>query len=263
MSLAQDYCKFCYSNGEAAIQFRSHRLKNEWGSVVCPILRSHVCVLCSGTGDFAHTIRYCPLNIDGRYSRGASLTELKRKKNAAGNLPTRKKLTVSMPSRMSRSNSEGADCYLPPSPPTTAACGINERYFVTDPLPSRCRLFALPEGQEMLRQKHIMEASYHRSRAKYHEDQYNKINWRYPSPPESKPCFVRNFSLPMMTPPSSPRQRTFHENYATERIGVKNVGYNVTNRINERFNVFKTESDVDELGILLANLREGTEALDE
>merc|ERR1711915_716615 len=230
---------------------------------VCPILRSHVCVLCSGTGDVAHTIRYCPLNIDGKYSRGASLTELKRKKNAAGNLPTRKKLTVSMPSRMSRSNSEVADCYLPPSPPTTAACGINGRHFVTDPLPSRCRLFALSESQEMLMQKHIMEASYHRSRAMYHEDQYNKINWRYPSPPESMPCFVRNFSLPVMTSPNSPRQRAENENYASECMGANNVGYNMTDRLYEKFDGFKTESDVDELGMLLANLREGTEALDE
>ena len=114
----------------------------------------------------------------------------------------------------------------------------------------------------MLRQKHIMEASYHRSRAKYHEDQYNNIYWRYPTPPESKPCFVRNFSLPMMTPPSSPRQRTIYENYAGDCMGVKNVGYNLMDRSNERFDVFKMESDVDELGMLLANLREGTEALD-
>ena len=54
---APDYCKFCFSNGEAPNQYRSHRLKNEWGNVTCPILRSHVCVLCSGTGDSAHTLR--------------------------------------------------------------------------------------------------------------------------------------------------------------------------------------------------------------
>ena len=208
-------------------------------------------------------VRYCPLNIDGKYNRGASLTELKRKKNAAGNLPARKKLTESMPSyRMFRSKSEGANSCLPPSPPSTVAYGNVQRTFVTDPLPSRCRLFAQPDAQEMLRQKHIMEASYHRSRAKYHEDQYNNIYWRYPSPPESKPCFVRNFSLPMMTPPSSPRQRIFYENYPGECMGVKNVGYNLMDRFNERFDVFKMESDVDELGMLLANLREGTEALD-
>merc|ERR1719334_1397119 len=202
-----EYCKFCFSNGEAPNQYRSHRLKNEWGNVICPILRSHVCVLCAGTGDSAHTLRYCPLNQDGKYNRGASLTELKRKKNAAGNLPARKKLTLPMPSNMLRSNSEGANCYLPSSPPSTVATGNFERTFVTDPLPSRCRLFTQPGAQEMLIQKHIKEASYHRSCAKYHEDQYNKINWRYPSTLESKPCFVRNFSLPMVTRPSSPCQR--------------------------------------------------------
>ena len=45
-------------------------------------------------------------------------------------------------------------------------------------------------------------------------------------------------------------------------MGVKNVGYNLMDRSNEWFDVFKMESDVDELGMLLANLREGTEALD-
>jgi len=259
MSIAPDYCKFCFSNGEAPNQYRSHKLKNEWGNVTCPILRSYVCVLCSGTGDLAHTLRYCPLNKDGKYNCGASLTELKRKKNAAGNLPLKKKLTVSMPNRMLRSTSERAECYLTPSPPSNAACGNVERTFVTDPLPSRCRLFAQAGAQEMLRQKHIMEASYHRSRAQFYEDQVNNLNWRYPTPPESKPCFVRNFSLPTMT---SPCQRTFLKNYASEYMGVKDVGYDLMDRFDERIGVFKMDPDVEELGMMLANLREGTVALD-
>merc|ERR1712025_1389957 len=59
-------CKFCYSNGEAESQYRSHELKNSSGLVTCPI--------CKATGDFAHTQRYCPRNKDGQFNSGASLT---------------------------------------------------------------------------------------------------------------------------------------------------------------------------------------------
>ena len=33
--------------------------------------------------------RYCPLNKDGAFNQGASLTELKKKRNAAGSYPGR------------------------------------------------------------------------------------------------------------------------------------------------------------------------------
>ena len=49
--------KFCYSNGEAESQYRSHQLKNSSGLVTCPVLRSFVCPICKATGDFAHTQR--------------------------------------------------------------------------------------------------------------------------------------------------------------------------------------------------------------
>ena len=53
-----DMCKFCYSNGEAESQYRSHLLKNSSGLVTCPVLRSFICPICKATGDFAHTQRY-------------------------------------------------------------------------------------------------------------------------------------------------------------------------------------------------------------
>lgn len=54
-------CKFCKNNGETSSLFRSHVLRNPaTGQLVCPILRSHVCEICGGTGDDAHTRNYCP-----------------------------------------------------------------------------------------------------------------------------------------------------------------------------------------------------------
>ena len=95
------YCQFCLSNGESEVQFMSHTMKNAGGLVTCPVLRRYKCTICQATGDNAHTQRYCPLNKDGKYNgQGASLTELKKKKNAAGNFPgTTKKLTWPLPSQ--------------------------------------------------------------------------------------------------------------------------------------------------------------------
>ena len=54
-------CKFCKNNGESSQTFRSHILRNPaTGQLICPILRSHVCENCGGTGDEAHTRNYCP-----------------------------------------------------------------------------------------------------------------------------------------------------------------------------------------------------------
>ena len=79
------YCSLCHRNGEAESLFRSHNLKTPDGRVVtCPVLRNYRCTLCGATKDSAHTLRYCPLNADGAHNQGASLTELKKKRNAAG-----------------------------------------------------------------------------------------------------------------------------------------------------------------------------------
>lgn len=96
-----NYCQFCLSNGESEVQYKSHTMKNAAGLVSCPVLRMYRCSICQATGDQAHTQRYCPLNRDGKYNGlGASLTDLKKKKNAAGNFPgTTKKLTWPLPSQ--------------------------------------------------------------------------------------------------------------------------------------------------------------------
>ena len=97
-----DVCSFCYANGESEIQYRSHTLKTLGGVVRCPVLRRYVCPFCKATGDKAHTQRYCPMNKDGRLSinKGATLVELKKKKNAAGNYPSYKRLAALAPSSM-------------------------------------------------------------------------------------------------------------------------------------------------------------------
>jgi len=99
MMYEMEVCKFCYSNGEAESQYRSHQLKSSSGLVTCPVLRSFVCPICKATGDFAHTQRYCPRNKNGHYNIGASLTDLKRRKNSAGNFPTSKKSVWPIPSQ--------------------------------------------------------------------------------------------------------------------------------------------------------------------
>ncbi|XP_053330047.1 nanos homolog 2 [Spea bombifrons] len=55
-------CNFCKHNGESRFVYTSHTLKSPDGVVTCPILRKYVCPLCGATGDFSHTLKYCPLN---------------------------------------------------------------------------------------------------------------------------------------------------------------------------------------------------------
>ena len=118
-------CQFCISNGESEEQYRSHQLKTVDGRVSCPILRAFVCPHCKATGDHAHTERYCPLNRDGRLNStlGASLADLKRKKNAAGKTFKSKWPQPSYPT----------DC--PPSPKPLLVVPTNFLFTKTPPGP--------------------------------------------------------------------------------------------------------------------------------
>ena len=53
-------CRFCEKNGEREEIYMSHPLKDSLGKVVCPVLRNHKCPKCKESGDYAHTIKYCP-----------------------------------------------------------------------------------------------------------------------------------------------------------------------------------------------------------
>ena len=66
--------------------------------------RSEICCRVAGLSmynevDVVHTLRYCPLNKDGTYNRGASLADLKKLRNATGNYRkvTRKKVMMCRP----------------------------------------------------------------------------------------------------------------------------------------------------------------------
>ncbi|XP_055586173.1 uncharacterized protein LOC129738880 [Uranotaenia lowii] len=56
----EDYCVFCYNNGEAKDTYMSHACRDEDGLVECPHLRRYVCPYCKATDRQAHTKKYCP-----------------------------------------------------------------------------------------------------------------------------------------------------------------------------------------------------------
>jgi len=70
-------CVFCKNNGETAGIYSSHAVKDESGRVTCPILRKYTCPLCGVNGDAAHTLRYCPKNME-QTSRTLSLLRTSR-----------------------------------------------------------------------------------------------------------------------------------------------------------------------------------------
>ncbi|XP_052771035.1 uncharacterized protein LOC128210721 [Mya arenaria] len=57
-------CVFCKNNGERTDMYTSHSVKDESGRVLCPVLRKYTCPLCGVNGDNAHTLRYCPKNME-------------------------------------------------------------------------------------------------------------------------------------------------------------------------------------------------------
>ncbi|KAJ0181495.1 hypothetical protein K1T71_003580 [Dendrolimus kikuchii] len=66
-------CRFCRNNGERESFVRSHTLKDSYGRVLCPVLRSFVCTLCGAQGDFAHTIKYCPLSSSEERNKSTAI----------------------------------------------------------------------------------------------------------------------------------------------------------------------------------------------
>lgn len=64
-----EVCVFCKNNGETDSFFTSHLLKDQRGVILCPVLRAYTCPTCGVNGDFAHTIKYCPLRRCNRAGR--------------------------------------------------------------------------------------------------------------------------------------------------------------------------------------------------
>jgi hypothetical protein len=53
------HCSFCKNNKESEQVYSSHTLKDISDKIMCPVLRLHVCPVCTQTGDNSHTITYC------------------------------------------------------------------------------------------------------------------------------------------------------------------------------------------------------------
>ncbi|XP_013398541.1 nanos homolog 2 [Lingula anatina] len=58
--MGRSVCVFCRNNNEPKSWFTSHRLKDDQGHVVCPVLSAYTCPYCGATGSKAHTKKYCP-----------------------------------------------------------------------------------------------------------------------------------------------------------------------------------------------------------
>jgi len=251
-AVIHDVCKFCLSNGESEAQYRSHLLKNKSGLITCPVLRVHVCPICGAMGDFAHTQRYCPLNKDGHFNSGASLVELKKKKNAAGNYPSSKKM---YPSPHFYHNIVPNKNYTPCMPKMTTA-----------PLPSVYRPPTKPSSQLFDYLK------YHNYRQLQHQAEVERVlqkirfsNYAKESSPTG--CYARNFPSPKSSSP--PQDRFIYpemDNMQYSRMVENNVGTGLKNIHAMKHKLVMNEDKKgqmvdDNLGNLLAELREGTEEI--
>ncbi|KAM8704111.1 hypothetical protein ACLKA7_008682 [Drosophila subpalustris] len=58
--LVNRHCVFCENNNEPEALVNSHSVRDSYGRVLCPKLRTYVCPICGASGDSAHTIKYCP-----------------------------------------------------------------------------------------------------------------------------------------------------------------------------------------------------------
>lgn len=81
-------CKFCKNNGESREQYTSHVLRHPSNdTLICPVLRSHVCEECGATGDSAHTRNYCPvLKKEKKMQLAIPVTLKKTKRQSDGQM---------------------------------------------------------------------------------------------------------------------------------------------------------------------------------
>ncbi|XP_055378903.1 uncharacterized protein LOC129610362 [Condylostylus longicornis] len=59
-SFMENRCVFCSNNNEPLEVVKSHSVRDVFGRVLCPKLRTYICPICNCSGDLAHTVKYCP-----------------------------------------------------------------------------------------------------------------------------------------------------------------------------------------------------------
>ena len=212
--------------------------------------------------------RYCPLNKDGHHNSGASLVELKKKKNAAGNYPSTKRMYPIPPYHHDMVSNKNSMQYTPK--------------MTTAPLPSSYRP-PFPTTSPPTQIYHDIQ--YHNTKQMQHQTEVDRllkairtVDVRVPSPTV---CYSRNFPSPkscMQT--GSPQDRFIFPEMVNEqhvRMSDDNI-YGFSPKIDNSFKQkmhddFKQQKMVkiedktgklvqdDYLGNMLAELREGTEEI--
>merc|ERR1719186_2331119 len=156
--------------------------------------------------------------MDGQFNSGASLTELKKKKNAAGNFPSSKKNVWPIPSSHCKKFSSYIDksFWSPPaakkadSPPYYKVVADSSLHPLTDPLPSCYRPPSPPTAQhppaQLTLDRHLGYVNFYQNKQIQHQVEMAKLQAiRKAARITFPPCYMRNFPSPMsVTPPGSP-----------------------------------------------------------
>ncbi|CRK92486.1 CLUMA_CG006032, isoform A [Clunio marinus] len=87
---SSDFCIFCKNNEEDEKVYMSHTLKDFKGRTLCPKLRLYKCPICGIDGDNAHTMAYCPRNINNIDKASFKKNEKKKKKKGSSHRPPKR-----------------------------------------------------------------------------------------------------------------------------------------------------------------------------
>ena len=237
--------------------------------------------------------------MDGQFNSGASLTELKKKKNAAGNFPSSKKNVWPIPSShykvFSSYTGTNKSFWSPPaatksfwsppaanksfwSPPATKKADSLPYYKVaadsllpvTDPLPSCYRPPSPPTAQhppaQLTLDRHLDYVNFYQNKQLQHQVEIAKLQAiREAARVTFPPCYMRNFPSPIsVTPPGSPEDKFIFPkkkgaDHGRELLGRQDRGQEVF-WVEDKDD--KMEAAEDALGKMLAELREGTEEVE-
>ena len=211
------------------------------------------------------SLRYCPKNVDGRFNHGASLTELKKKKNAAGNFPSHKKMTWPISSYTNVCSSYTG--YLRP-PPSSSCTPMRSSMSVSPPqhkmtmmpmdqmmTPSSPKLKESNKAEQIAIHNHMQLINYYHNKQLYHEAEFIRMQAMREAAKASPllPCYSRSFPSPVsVTPPGSPQDRFIFP----EIVG------DVLRQCTTDLRLGETGSKEEDLGDMLAGLRVGTVEMD-